>query len=190
MDTVLAQVESHLTARLGMPSGRAGITFLGAERVEVLRFGPDGNDVVRYVTVGMSASPLPDPTSDQVAPIDGPRCELVLSLRGLRDDVLRALATAAMSPFVEGAIVVPGASLDLGEPLWPGSRFSALLVTEPGVLADCPTDYDPVQFLPVVPLTANEAAYKRVQGLEALEERLLTSGVDPLAPDRPEVSLA
>ena len=35
------------------------------------------------------------------------------------DKVLRPLAVLAASPQVEGVIVAPGASLDVGEPLWP-----------------------------------------------------------------------
>lgn len=160
------------------------MTFLGAERVDVLRH--DAGEVVHYVTLGMSRSPLPDPSSDVVA-TEGPRAELVLTLRSLRDDVLRALAAAAMSPFVENAVVAAGASLDLGEPLWLGARFTALLVGEPG--APVPPLHE-VAFYPVVPMTANEAAFKRVHGAEALEERWLSYGADPRDPERAEVPLS
>ena len=181
---MLAGVEAHLRGVLGAGSGRGAVTFLGTERVEVLRFGPDGSGLVRYVTLGMSRLPLPDPSSD-VVKTEGPRAELVLTLRERRDDVLRALAIAAMSPFVENAIVAPGASLDLGEPLWPGSRFVAVLVGEPGVVPDA----GDVAFYPLVPMTANEAAFKRVHGAPALEERWLAYGADPTDPDRVEVPL-
>jgi hypothetical protein len=182
-DDLLATVEAHVVRALGPVSARASVTFLGAERLDVLRV--DAGDLVRYVTLGMSRAPLPDPTSDVVA-LDGPRAELVLTLRGPRDGVLRAFAAAAMSPFVENAVVAAGASVDLGEPLWPGARFTALLVGEPG--GPVP-DLGDVRFFPVVPMTANEAAFKRVHGAEALEERWLGSGADPRDPDRAEVSL-
>lgn len=159
------------------------MTFVGTERVDVLRH--EAGEVVHYVTLGMSRAPLPDPASEVVA-TEGPRAELVLTLNGLRDDVLRALAAAAMSPFVESAVVVPGASLDLGQPLWPGARFTALLVGEPGNPVPA---FGDVAFYPVVPMTANEAAFKRVHGVAALEERWLSDGTDPRDPDRPEVGL-
>ena len=181
-DEVLDGVEAHLTRSLGTVSGRAAVTFLGAEPVEVLRFAGDG--LHRYVTLGMSRAPLPDPTSDLVR-TEGPRAELVLTLREQRDGVLRAMAVLAMSPFVENATVAPGSSLDLGEPLWPGARFVAVLVGEPGVVADL----GEVSFLPLVPMTANEAAFKRVHGAAALEERWLAYGADPRDPDRAEVPL-
>lgn len=184
----LRGVEAHVTRVLGAASARASVTFLGAERVDVLRH--DAGEVVHYVTLGMSRAPLPDPASELVR-TEGPRAELVLSLRALRDDVLRALAATAMSPFVENAVVAPGASLDLGEPLWPGARFTALLVGEPGApVPTLPSPVGEVAFFPVVPMTPNEAAFKRVHGAAALEERWLSSGADPRDPERPEVSLS
>jgi hypothetical protein len=182
----LDAVEAHLVAALGLSSGRAGVTFLGAERIDVLRSGPDPDGLFRYATLGMSRSPLPDPTSPLVDPDHGPRAELVLSVRGARDDALRALAMLAASPFVEGAVVVAGASLDLGEPLWPGAPFAAVLVAEPGGLV---TDLGEVRFFPLLPMTPNEAAYKRVHGAAALEERWLAHGTDLRDPARRGVRL-
>ena len=184
-DTILAAVEERLVGTLGPPSGRAAVTFVGAEPVEVLRFGPGDDGVVRYVTLGMSRVPLPDPAAEVVAS-EGPRAEVVLTLRGPRDGVLRALAVVATSPFVENAPITAGASLDLGAPLWPGARFTAVLVGEPG---DVVPDLGDVRFFPLVPMTANEAAFKRVQGAAALEERWLAYGTDPRDPDRAEVPL-
>ncbi len=185
-EELLARVEAHVAAALGPDTGRAGVTFLGTERVEVLRYGPDASGVVRYVTLGMSRAPLPDPAADVVA-TEGPRAELVLALRGARDGVLKALAVLAMSPFVESATVAAGASLDLSEPLWPGARFTAVLVGEPG--GDV-ADYEDVAFYPLVPMTPNEAAFKRVHGAAALEERWLAAGADPRDPDRAEAPLS
>ncbi len=186
MTDLLARVEAHLVAALGPSSGRAAVSFLGAEPVEVLRFGPDHDGLFRYATVGMSRAPLPDPTSPLVDPEHGPRAELVLSVRGPRDDVLRALAVLAASPFVEGAVVVPGASLDLGGPLWPGAPFHAVLVAEPGGLVE---DLDDVRFFPLLPMTPNEAAFKRARGAPELEERWLAYGTDLRDPLRSGVRL-
>ncbi|MCD9142561.1 suppressor of fused domain protein [Streptomyces albireticuli] len=193
MSDVLALVEARLRTALGEPDARAAVTFLGTDRVEVLRF-LDG-DVVRYATLGMSAQPMADPTAVVADPLRGPRAELVLSVRAGRadtDKVLRPLAVLAASPQVEGVVVAPGASLDTGEPLWPGAPFTSVLVAESGGLVpDLELDepMDPVRFLPLLPMTPNEAAWKRVQGAAALEERWLRHGTDLRDPLRPGVPL-
>jgi hypothetical protein len=189
-EEVLALVEPHLVSHLGPSSGRAGVSFLGAEPVDVLRFGPDHDGLVRYATLGMSRAPMTDPGVDLVA-TSGPRAELVLSVRGAQDSVLRRLAALAASPALEGVVVSAGAGLDLGEPLWDGSRFTAVLVGEPGGLVpDLPMqDEEAVQFLPLLPMTPNEAAWKRVHGAAALEERWLAQGTDLRDPARPEADL-
>ncbi|MFD9031532.1 suppressor of fused domain protein [Streptomyces sp. NPDC059567] len=193
MGEVLALVEARLRTALGEPDARAAVTFLGTDRIEVLRF-IDG-DVVRYATLGMSAYPMTDPTSALADPVKGPRAELVLSVRGGladTDKVLRPLAVLASTPQVEGVVVAAGASLDVGEPLWPGAPFSSVLVAEPGGLVeDLELDEprDPVRFLPLLPMTSNEAAWKRVHGAEALRERWLTNGTDLRDPLRRSVSL-
>ncbi|WP_405684740.1 suppressor of fused domain protein [Streptomyces sp. NBC_00057] len=210
MGEILALVEARLLAALGEPDARAAVTFLGTDRIEVLRF-VDG-DVVRYATLGMSAQPMSDPTATLVDPEKGPRAELVLSVRaGLADTdkVLRGLAVLAASPQVEGVIVAPGASLDLGEPLWPGAPFSSVLVAEPGGLVEdlelnepAPRSgsvrgdgretggpMDPVRFLPLLPMTHNEAAWKRVRGAQELQERWLSHGTDLRDPLRGSVAL-
>jgi hypothetical protein len=146
--------------------------------------------LVRYATVGMSRAPMADPGADLVAQ-DGPRAELVLSVRGGRDSVLRRLAALAASPAIEGVVVAPGAGLDLGEQLWDGGRFTAVLVAEPGgLVADLELEgQQPVRFLPLLPMTPNEAAWKRVHGATALEERWLAQELDLRDPGRPEADL-
>ena len=122
---------------------------------------------------------MADPTAALADPVAGPRAELVLSVRaGLADTdkVLRPLAVLAASPQVEGVVVAPGASLDVGEPLWPGAPFTSVLVAEPGGLVEdleLDAPLDPVRFLPLLPMTPNEAAWKRVHGAQALQERWL-----------------
>lgn len=193
MADVLALVEARLRTGLGEPDARAAVTFLGTDRVEVLRF-TDG-DLVRYATLGMSAQPMADPTAALADPVKGPRAELILTVRGGvadTDKVLRPLAVLAASPQVEGLIVAPGASLDVGEPLWPGAQFTSVLVAEPGGLVeDLELDepMEPVRFLPLLPMTPNEGAWKRVHGAQALQERWLTSGTDLRDPLRKSVSL-
>jgi hypothetical protein len=184
MEDVLALVEARLRSALGEPDARAAVTFLGTDRIEVLRFQGQGSgkDIVRYATLGMSAHPMADPTATLADPLKGPRAELVLTVR----------AGLAASPQVEGVIVAPGASLDVGEPLWPSAPFSSVLVAEPGGLVeDLELDepMDPVRFLPLLPMTSNEAAWKRVHGAAELQERWLTHGTDLRDPLRRSVTL-
>jgi hypothetical protein len=211
MADVLELVEARLRMTLGEPDARAAVTFLGTERIEVLRFS-DG-DLVRYVTLGMSRAPMNDPLAAVADPLRGPRAELVLSLRAGRadtDKVLRPLAVLAASPQVEGVVPAPGNSLDVGEPLWPGAPFAAVLVAEPGgLVADLDLEegaprsgsvggggratggtLDPVRFFPLLPMTHTEAAWKRVHGAGALQERWLRYGTDLRDPERGAVSLA
>jgi len=202
-DEVLSAVEARLISTLGEPDARAAVTFLGTDRIEVLRFLCDGNGngngaaadgvgLVRYATLGMSAAPMGDPTSGVADPVRGPRAELLLTVRGGRDEVLRPLATLAASPQVEGLVVAPGASLDLGGPLWAGAPFTAFLVAEPGGLVEdleLPDPADPVRFLPLLPMTPNEAAHKRVHGAAELQERWLRHGTDLRDPERRGVPL-
>ncbi len=193
---MLVQVEAHLLTVLGEDSGRASVSFLGSDRIDVLRFGPDANGLVRYVTVGMSRNPMVDPASYD-ATQSGPRAELVLSVKGLVDSVLRRLAVLASTPAAEGIVVTPGAGLDIGAELWDGSRFTAVLVGEPGGLVadlelaslELGSGEEPVTFLPLFPMTANEAAWKRVHGAAALREKWLTNGTDLRDPLRAEVAL-
>ncbi|WMX45194.1 suppressor of fused domain protein [Streptomyces roseicoloratus] len=195
MAEILALVDARLRTALGEPDARAAITFLGTDRIEVLRFVDAEAGLVRYATLGMSARPMSDPTAVLADPVKGPRAELVLSVRAGRadtDKVLRPLAVLAATPQVEGVVVAPGASLDVGEPLWPDAAFSSVLVAEPGGLVeDLELDepMDPVRFLPLLPMTSNEAAWKRVHGAKALEERWLANGTDLRDPLRRSVSL-
>lgn len=193
---VVTAVEAHLTAALGQPSGRASVTFLGTEPLDVLRFGPapgpEGEPLVRYATLGMSRHPMHDPADLAPDPERGPRAELVLTVREPVDDVLRTLAVLAAAPAVEGLVVQAGASVDLQQPLWPGAAVSAVLVGEPGGLVPdlpLPPPADPVRFFPVLPMTAHEAAWKRVHGAAALEERWLARGTDLRDPRRGGVPL-
>jgi len=186
-DDVLVAVEAHLLATLGQCSGRAGVHFVGVDRVDVLRFGPGPGGDVRYATVGMSRRPMTG-ASEPVLTGTGPRAELLLAVRGSRDGVLRRLAVLAALPAVEGVVVAPGATLELGDPLWEGSACSAVLVGEPGVpgVPDLPLTppASPVRFLPLVPVTTEELAWKRVRGPQALQALWADQGTDLLDPDR------
>ena len=188
------EVEAHLVGFLGPVSARASVTFLGTEPIDVLRF-VDGA-FVRYATVGMSRHPMSDPTQAVVDPVTGPRAELVLTVRARPGDthtgVVRTMAVLASAPAVEGVVLTAGAALDLDAPLWDGARFRAVLLGASGGLVPdlpAPPPADPVRFHPVLPMTPNEAAWKRVHGAEALEALWLAQSVDLRDCDRPPARL-
>jgi Suppressor of fused protein (SUFU) len=179
----LAQVEAYFVASLGPVSGRASVTFVGTEQVEVLRLA--GPSLVTYATLGMSRHPMSDPTQPAPDLEAGPRAELVLRLAERRDEVFRRLAVLAMSPWVEGLVVTAGASLDLGEELWDGASFTAVLVGEPAVAGA-----SGVQVFPLLPMTPNEAAWRRVHGSPALQARWEAAGTNLADPSRATVDLS
>ncbi|MEU3192102.1 suppressor of fused domain protein [Streptomyces sp. NPDC006992] len=199
MNDVLTLVDARLRETFGEPDARASVTFLGAERIEVLRFLDTEAGTVRYATLGMSAGPMTDPAQALADPEVGPRAELLLTVGAgggeadaETDKVLRPLAVLAASPQVEGVVVAPGASLDTGAPLWPGAPFTSVLVAEPGGLVEdvaLEPPREPVRFLPLLPMTPAEAAWKRVHGAEALQERWLRHGTDLRDPFRAAVPL-
>lgn len=195
MNDVLTLVDAHVQQTFGEPDARASVTFLGTGRIEVLRFTDAEAGTVRYVTLGMSAAPMTDPAQALADPERGPRAELLLTVRAGAadtDKVLRPLAVLAASPQVEGVVVAPGASLDTGEPLWPGAPFTSVLVAEGGGLVadlELGAPREPVRFLPLLPLTPTEAAWKRVHGAEALRERWLRFETDLRDPARRPVPL-
>lgn len=184
---VLTLFSAHLLGVLGAASGRAGVSFVGADPIEVLRFGPDARGLVRYVTLGMSRAPMTGADAGIVT-VDGPRAELLLTVRGCHDTVLRRLAVLAASPAVEGVVVQPGARLDLAEPLWDRAPFTAVLVGEPG--GAVPSLEEPgVDVLPLLPMTGNESAWARVHGSDALTLRWRDAGTDLRDPHRRAVVL-
>jgi hypothetical protein len=188
-------VTAHLEAAFGPHSGKGSVTFLGIEPIEVLRFGPAPDRLMRYATVGMSREPMSSAGAGTLDPA-GPRVELLISLRARpgtgHRGILRSLAVIASAPAVEGVMLGPGASLTLGEPLFTGSPATAVLVGEPGGLVpdlEVAGAVRAVQFLPLMPLLAPEAAFKRVHGAAALKERWLAYGTDLRDPARRAVRL-
>jgi hypothetical protein len=190
-EVVLTAVRAHLTANLSDAPGpapeSASVTFLGLEPIEVLRFrAADG--LIRFATLGCSRHPMGDPTATVADPTRGPRAELVLSLRkadGLTAGVHRSLAVLAALPAVEGVVLTADALLDVGEPLWEGAPFTAVLLQASDVPdLELPEPADPVAFFDAVPITANEAAWKRLRGADALRDAWAEAEIDVRDPER------
>lgn len=200
MTDPLVAVAGHLRAHfasLGMDSEPdvASVTFLGVERVDVLRFGPDRRlglgDVFHHVTRGCSRYPMADLSAPVSDPLLGPRAEVVLSLRAgaPTTGLARSLAVVAATPAVEGVVLGPGALVDLSAPLWAGAPFTAVLLGDsdiPELSLESPRD--PVHFLSAVPITQTEAAWVRLKGADAMRQAWADDGVDVLDPLRPASS--
>jgi hypothetical protein len=198
---VRARLHEHFAAA-GIPAEpvSASVTFLGAESIDVLRYGPDGDGVYRYVSLGCSRHPMIDPTEMMADPTTGPRAEVVVSLRGPTPNGLaRSIAVLAASPAVEGLVLGPDALVDLETPLWSlpdppgraapaprGAPFTAMLLGPSDIDdVDLSGPLEPVVVLSATPITATEAAWVRLKGAEAMREAWRTDGVDVLDPGRP-----
>ena len=169
----------------------ASVTFLGVERIDVLRFGPDrrpGLDgVFHHVTLGCSRYPMTDPAEPVADPLLGPRAEVVLSLRSALPGagLARSLAVVAATPAVEGVVLRPDALVDLSGPLWSAAPFTAVLLGMSDIPQfPLPAPREPVQFLSAVPITQTEGAWVRLKGAEAMREAWTDDGVDVLDPLR------
>ncbi len=188
LDAVRDHLRGHFTGTgIDADPDTASVTFLGVEPMDVMRFGPDPEGIVSYVSVGCSRRPMTDAASSAADPVRGPRAEVVLTLRGgtPTPGLARAMAVIAATPAVEGVVLVPDALVDLSAPLWEAAAFTAVLLGESGVpdLA-LPAPLDPVRFLSAVPITQTEAAWVRLKGAEAMRQAWLDDGVDVLDPDR------
>ncbi|MGH3560993.1 MAG: suppressor of fused domain protein [Mycobacterium sp.] len=196
MSTDLERVRAHLhdhfaAAGIAAAPDIARVTFLGAEPIEVLRFGPGTDRMVHYVSVGCSRHPMADPSEIVTDRLRGPRAEVVLHLRvpGSDTGLARTLAMLAAAPAVEGVVLTADALIDLGEPLWTRQSaavpFTAVLLGDSNI-ADLPLEppRDPVHFVSATPITATEAAWVRLKGAGAMREAWQADGVDVLDPNR------
>lgn len=191
-DRVRRHLKEHFAASgVSDEPDAASITFLGSEPIDVLRFRPDADGVVHYVSVGCAKHPMADPAEIIADPVRGPRAEVVLALRdtGPAHGLARSLAVVAASPGVDGVVLAADALIDFGEPLWQGPRgpvpFTAVLLGD-STIADLelPAPAEPVRFLTATPITPTEGAWVRIKGPEALRQAWVDDGVDVLDPNR------
>lgn len=186
--SVLTAVRERLVAEYGGEPQEASVTFLGSAPIRILRFVDIESGLVRYASLGCSAEPMGDPSALVPDPT-APRAELCLVLRGGVDGLVRALAVLAAAPAVEGLVLTDGALIDLGEPLWPGASFTAVVLREPE-MADVEVGGQaaPVRIFRAVPVTHTEAAWVRLKGAPELEQAWSEAGVDVTDPARPAVN--
>lgn len=192
MIDVPAKVRTHLHehfAAQGIASepDEASVTFLGTETIDVLRYGPDPDGVMHYVSLGCSRHPMFDPSEMVTDVVHGPRAEVIVALRGPSPRGLhRSIAIVAAAPAVEGLVLAPDALIDLETPLWESTPFTAFLLSD-SAIGDVPLadPLEPVKVLAATPITATEAAWVRLKGADAMREAWQQDGVDVLDPARP-----
>jgi hypothetical protein len=184
---VRAHLGEHFR-RIGITAEPAGasVTFLGTEKIEVLRFGPDDDGVAHYVSLGCSRHPMFDPTELVTDAIHGPRAEVVVALRGSTPRGLaRSLAVLAAAPAVEGLVLEADALIDLETPLWEPSPFTAFLLGRSDIDdVPLPGPLPAVTIFSAIPITPTEAAWVRLKGADAMREAWTADGVDVLNPTR------
>ncbi|MBE7188499.1 suppressor of fused domain protein [Jatrophihabitans endophyticus] len=184
-----ADLEAALADHFGHRPARASVSFVGVDPIDVLRFEPIPGERA-YVSSGMSRHPMTGADAAVVAS-DGPRAELLLHLLDPSDrfaDVWRRVALLAAAPAVEGVVYVPGMTVEIGEPLVPGSHCVGVVVSASPV-GSVPTAAGPVDVLQITPATSNELAWARVRGAAELEDRWRASGTALADLTRPSVSL-
>ena len=191
MTDVLTAVRAHLGEhfrRVGITTEptAASVTFLGTERIEVLRFGPAGDGVSHYVSLGCSRHPMFDPTELVTDALHGPRAEVVVALRGPTPKGLaRSVAVLAAAPAVEGLVLEADALIDLETPLWDLSPFTAFLLDSSDIDdVPLPGPLPAVTVFSATPITPTEAAWVRLKGADAMREAWTADGVDVLDPAR------
>jgi hypothetical protein len=188
-DSTLAHVDRALAEHFGHAPVRASVAFVGVEAIEVLRFEPIPGERA-YLSLGMSRHPMTS-ASELVQATDGPRAELMLHLEDPTDrfmDVWRQVAILAASPAVEGIVLAPGMTVDLGQPLASGSLCTGVLVDESSV-GSVQSPAGPVEILLIHPATPNELAWSRVKGAAALLGRWAERGTPLLDLARSQVDL-
>jgi hypothetical protein len=185
LDTVDAAFREHF----GPSPLRASVSFVGVDPIEVLRFEPIPDERA-YLSLGMSRHPM-TASSAALQDTDGPRAELLLHFRDGPDefvDVWRQVAVLAAAPAVEGVVYSAGMTIDLGQPIAPGSRCTgALIIDSPVAVVE--SALGPVRVLQAVPATSTELAWCRVRGSAALRERWAEHGTDLLDLARAAVPL-
>jgi hypothetical protein len=193
IEAVRGRLREHFAQRgVTAEPEAASVTFLGTDRIDVLRFSSPGDAAAHYVSLGCSRHPMVDPADMMADPVQGPRAEVVVALRGPSPAGLsRSVAVVAAAPAVEGLILAPDALVDLEMPLWEGAPFNAYLLGRSDIEdVILPDPLSPVAVLSAVPITATEAAWVRLKGAEAMREAWAQDGVDITNPRRRAASPA
>lgn len=162
--------------------GRAW-NLVDAEEFHVIEFAPgQRSDRWTYVSVG----------SGTVQPDRGRRIEFILCAREASERHVEIVELTAFY-HVNGHTLDVGRTLPIGQPWLPGGTLDHLLVAVPypfgPMLGDFRSGRHQAQLLWLVPITRSESELRHEKGLDALESRLESSGIDYTDPSRTDVSM-
>ena len=153
------------------------------EEFHVIEFAPGlRSDRWTYVSVG----------SGTVQPNEGRRLEFILCARESSE---RHAEIVEMTAFyhVNGHTLDVGHTLPIGQPWLPGGSLDHLLVARPypfePMLDRFRSGRHQAQLLWLVPITRAESELRHEKGLDALESRLESAGIDYTDPSRTDVSM-
>src|SRR5699024_12740152 len=91
-----------------------------------------------------------------------PRAESCVVLRDGLVGLVKSRAVLVAVPSVEGLVFAEGALIDLGEPLWAGAAFTAVILRAPEISdVELGGDAAPVRVFRAVPVTHTEAKIGR-----------------------------
>jgi hypothetical protein len=166
---VLTAVEAAYRQHFEVAPARASVSFLGVEPIEILRYAEGGID--HFLSLGMSRYPMADPAQAVIDSARSPRGELMLSAGTPPGELWKSLAILAAAPAVEGAVYAVGNRIDMGQPLVAGSRCTGGILQQSALQPVRVAGFSDVLVLQVMPATANELAWARVHGSDALASR-------------------
>ena len=165
------------------PSGGTAWNLADDEEFHVLEFAPGPrSDRWTYVSVGCGT----------VQPDGGQRIEFILCARESSERHVEIVETTAFY-HVNGHTLDVGHTLPIGQPWLPGGTLDHLLVARPypfgPLLGRFTSGRHHAQLLWLVPITRSESELRHEKGLDALESRLESSGIDYTDPARADVSM-
>ncbi|QUW78585.1 suppressor of fused domain protein [Streptomyces mirabilis] len=190
MPELIDHLESRLGRMLGAWSPPAGAPQ-GTPQVACFREG-QLSGAQAFATIGLSRTPLWDPTSDRHFHLELLACENASRTTGYGHfpEVLEYVAGQLVA---SGRAILRGDVLPLPAPL-PGGVMTCLYAGLPVYFDDdffsvTVENGSDVAIVWLIPITAEETAFIREKGWEAFEDALVRQDPDLLDPDRPQLDL-
>lgn len=154
-------IEAHYTALFGAPETR-NMYKTKTHSFEVLSWTPQqtGEDVYLFATLGAFA----------VMGTRAHRCEFFFGLTEAPAGLADSLAEVALDGNGTRDIPSAGDTVTLAFPLWEGTQARSYLFTDGGdeIIPALQAEGSTVEFIQLVPLFADELAYKKAHGEPAL----------------------
>lgn len=157
-------------SKYGEPSRTAEFVSRAGPKILVYKWNEDQTDegVTMYATDGAS----------EVLGTGERSCEFFLGLTPAADDIVEALAEAAMEGNGSGQVPSSGDSITLAFDLWRGTKMRSFLFTDGSELIPSHLETSKrIDFIQLVPLFASELDFKSAHGESALWEKFKANTV-------------